>query len=116
MKDGYPDRVCNYCQLQLNTFHAFVKKAKSSSHQFAKILEGTKSTDHTNDIDSLHSNDSVHIIQMHSSTNDKDEIEASTSRSSELEFVIEKDRVDIVGAGYDGLFIKIHLFIIKLFI
>lgn len=39
MKDGYPDRVCDYCHLQLNTFHAFVKKAKTTSDQFAKIIE-----------------------------------------------------------------------------
>lgn len=39
MKDGYPDRVCDYCHLQLNTFHAFVKKAKTTSNQFAKIIE-----------------------------------------------------------------------------
>lgn len=38
MVDGYPDRVCDYCQLQLNTFYAFVKKAKSSSKQFERIL------------------------------------------------------------------------------
>lgn len=38
MLDGYPERVCDYCQLQLNTFYAFVKKAKSSSKQFERIL------------------------------------------------------------------------------
>lgn len=45
MKDGYPDRVCDYCQLQLNTFHAFVKKAKTSSDQFAKIIEDVTRVD-----------------------------------------------------------------------
>lgn len=38
MIDGYPEQVCDYCHLQLNTFYAFVQKAKLSSKQFDDIL------------------------------------------------------------------------------
>lgn len=44
-KEGYPDRVCDYCQLQLNTFHAFVRKAKNTSAQFEKRLKKLKQCD-----------------------------------------------------------------------
>lgn len=52
--DGYPDRVCDYCHLQLNTFHAFVNKAKSSSKQFESILCRTKSEKKSNQITKIH--------------------------------------------------------------
>lgn len=37
-KEGFPDRLCNYCQLQLNMFHAFLKKAEASNNTFEEIL------------------------------------------------------------------------------
>lgn len=37
-KAGFPDRLCNYCQFQLNTFHAFLKKAEASNNTFEEIL------------------------------------------------------------------------------
>lgn len=36
---GYPNALCNYCQLQLNMFYAFVEKAKLSNSNFTSILE-----------------------------------------------------------------------------
>lgn len=45
MIEGYPERVCDYCHLQLNTFYAFVKKAKSSSKQFERILHRAETVD-----------------------------------------------------------------------
>lgn len=41
-KEGYPNRVCDYCQLQLNTFHAFVRKAKNTSTQLETMLKQLK--------------------------------------------------------------------------
>lgn len=38
LKEGYPERICNYCQLQLNMFNEFVKKAKNSGRTFDSIL------------------------------------------------------------------------------
>lgn len=36
---AYPDKICNYCQLQLNMFHAFMLKATKSHEIFTELLE-----------------------------------------------------------------------------
>lgn len=35
---GYPDKLCNYCQLQLNMFHAFVIKARKAHDTYTELL------------------------------------------------------------------------------
>lgn len=96
MKDGYPERVCDYCHLQLNTFHAFVKKAKVTSAQFANLLKELI----------------VYPISESSSKNDKNDAVLTISemefdvdtdnkpiRSTQNQLELDKAKVEIV--GYD---------------
>lgn len=94
MKDGYPDRVCDYCHLQLNTFHAFVKKAKSTSAQFANLLREFKQEDSADETNDAHT--SVTIADM---VFEDEQHEASnrSSETTEMEFIIDKERVQMVG-------------------
>ena len=39
---GYPHRICNYCQLQLNMFYVFLKKAAKSHTEFTEKLGENK--------------------------------------------------------------------------
>lgn len=78
MKDGYPDRVCDYCHLQLNTFHAFVKKAKTTSNQFAKIIEDVVRAD---------------LIEQNELEPDSD-IKCDSISMSEMEFDVQPEETN----------------------
>lgn len=102
MKEGYPERVCDYCQLQLNTFHAFVRKAKITSNQFENMIQELK---HNNEED-IEPNDTMQSCEM-LSTNDMefdipqdDDIHLkSTNQSIEVEFLVDKTKVELTTDG-----------------
>lgn len=103
MKDGYPDRVCDYCHLQLNTFHAFVKKAKKSSDQFAKIIEDVARVDLIEDIEPERELDlkaeSVSMMLMEFDV-ESDETEAINAHNlgADLDLIINKEENNSMGA------------------
>lgn len=125
MKEGYPERVCDLCQLQLNTFHAFVRKAKLTSTRFENMLQELKISSFINELESgdkepksepLSAND----IEFELSNDE----EIDESGSVELEFIIDKRKVQITGeidADFDidaneveGLSEKKESFLLKL--
>lgn len=77
MREGYPDRSCHYCQLQLNTFHAFIGKAKSASKTIEKMLKQFKQCDDS--------------IEQHSETSIDGELEARASPEPEREPELEAE-------------------------
>lgn len=93
MKDGYPERVCDYCQLQLNTFHAFVKKAKLTSNQFDSILNESKiigkNVQVTDNSELILINDSDYEV---TSKDDVEKVERNSQQSIEMEFLIDKPK------------------------
>lgn len=102
IKEGYPERVCDYCQLQLNTFHAFVRKAKITSNQFENMIQELKQS---NDED-IEPNDTMQSSEM-LSTNDMefdipqdDDVHLkSTNQSIEVEFLVDKTNVELTSDG-----------------
>lgn len=98
MKEGYPERVCDYCQLQLNTFHAFVRKAKITSNQFETMIQELKQ----NNEEDIEPNDTMQIGEI-LSTNDMDfdipqddDVHVkSTNQSIEVEFLVDKTKVEL---------------------
>lgn len=88
MKDGYPERVCDYCHSQLNTFHAFVKKAKSTSDRFENILNESKIVEE-NDTNIINKYKTLlSTADLSFETCPDDEVE-------EMEFFIDKTKVDL---------------------
>lgn len=107
MKEGYPKSVCDYCHLQLNTFHAFVRKAKTTSTQFENMLRESK-PHIRNKKPEPQANDRVlrsGILSANgmefelSHDNDNDEYESDSKGGIELEYVIDKTKVTIIGDG-----------------
>lgn len=98
MKEGYPERVCDYCQLQLNTFHAFVRKAKITSNQFETMIQELKQ----NNEEDIEPNDTMQSGEI-LSTNDMDfdipqddDVHVkSTNQSIEVEFLVDKTKVEL---------------------
>lgn len=112
IKEGYPDRVCDYCQLQLNTFHAFVRKAKNTSTQFEKLLKKLKQCDENSEQHSEIETEPEPETELEpeqeqagKSTNeiivsDDMEFELEVSNDDELnemEFVVHKKEIRLVG-------------------
>lgn len=103
MKEGYPDRVCDYCQLQLNTFHAFVRKAKITSKQFEGILQELKQNIFEDNDHSEDQSEDVQISDMLTATDMEFEMtrddgsqEKSTKQSIEVEFLDDKREVELI--------------------
>lgn len=101
MKEGYPERVCDYCQSQLNTFHAFVRKAETTSQHFDSMLLELKQ----NNTDEDHSED-----QSDETVTQDIHYELSPSKSIEVEFIDDKikdafarDGVAVSSNGDEGL-------------
>lgn len=98
MKEGYPERVCDYCQLQLNTFHAFVRKAKITSNQFETMIQELKQ----NNEEDIEPNDTMQSGEI-LSTNDidfdipqDDDVHVkSTNQSIEVEFLVDKTKIEL---------------------
>lgn len=107
MKEGYPERVCDYCHLQLNTFHAFVRKAKTTSTQFENMLQKLKQNDENNEPEA-ETDDRVTDSGL-LSTNDMefelshedDNYESDQKATIKMEFIVDKSKVQIMGDG-DG--------------
>lgn len=93
MKDGYPERVCDYCHSQLNTFHAFVKKAKSTSDKFENILNESKINE-KDDTDTINKYETLSSTDLNYEICAEDEIE-------EMEFFIDKTKVDLTSTTED---------------
>lgn len=47
---AYPDKICNYCQLQLNMFYAFMLKATKAHETFTELLDEYASDEVDQDI------------------------------------------------------------------
>lgn len=102
MKEGYPRTVCDYCQSQLNTFHAFVRKAKTTSLRFESMLQELKPNDEENN-ETLYSNEMLSTTDIEYEMPQDDEIhEKRPNQSIEVEFLIDKAKVDIMSAGING--------------
>lgn len=106
MKDGYPERVCDFCSLQLNTFYAFVKKAKATSAQFENVLQAIEQKfeieqdeqedDAASKIDTL-SNADAESDRSQQQDNDLDD-SSERDGSVEMEFLIDNSTVAIEGS------------------
>lgn len=100
MKEGYPERVCDYCQLQLNTFHAFVRKAKSTSNQFESMLQELKQNeDEENEDAIMNSGQSTPTDMKYTVSQDDadDEHDKHAQQSIEVEFIVDDSQVDLKG-------------------
>lgn len=104
MKEGFPDRVCDYCQLQLNTFYAFKRKAKITSNRFESMLQELK----PNADEDIETNDTVQLSEMLSTTDmefdgsqDDEAHKKSGNPAIEVEFLIDRTKVQLTGDG-DG--------------
>lgn len=102
MKEGYPVRVCDYCQLQLNTFHAFVRKAKMTSNQFENMIEESKQKQDGNEPDDekvtsnefLSANEMEFEIEPNNESQDK-----GSMQPIEMEFYVDKSKVGLLREG-----------------
>lgn len=94
MKEGYPERVCDLCQLQLNTFHAFVRKAKNTSTRFENMLHELKQncSSFINQEESVNKDTKTET----SSTNDI-EFELSNDDENDGDIAIEMELVQLTG-------------------
>lgn len=121
MKEGYPVRVCDYCQLQLNTFHAFVRKAKITSSQFESMLQDLKNSDVDTEADEeqvtsnefLSANDMEFEISEDTEHHEKiteEPVEVEFYQSKKVELIRDADFVIPVN-GDEGLktYISIEL-------
>lgn len=108
MKEGYPERVCDYCQLQLNTFHAFVRKAKMTSSQFETMLQEMKQNEGDGNEDDENEDNEDTIMnsgllaptdmKYDDAQDDIDDIHDKRSQESiEVEFIVDHSRVDLKG-------------------
>lgn len=98
MKEGYPERVCDYCQSQLNTFHAFVRKAKNTSNQFESMLQEMKQDDddeeEDNEPDDGHTNSELlSTTDMEFEDGVDDTQEKHSNQSIKVEFIVENTGV-----------------------
>ncbi|XP_055326542.1 zinc finger protein 12-like [Sitodiplosis mosellana] len=103
MKEGYPDRVCDYCQLQLHTFHAFVRKAKMTSNRFESMLQELRKQN--SEEDNELNDDAVQISDMLSTADmdfdmQQDEMNeihenSEANESIEVEFLVDKAKVEL---------------------
>lgn len=96
MKEGYPERVCDYCQLQLNTFHAFVKKAKTTSNQFANMLQEMKLNEDDESEDRATNSEILSANDLEYETTD-DMHGKRAQQSIEVEFIVDSSKVDLRG-------------------
>lgn len=106
MKEGYPKRVCDYCHLQLNTFHAFVRKAKTTSTHFENMLKELKRHGKNNEPEQETNvrvtNSELLSANMEfdmSQDNDNDKFEIDSKAEVEMEFIIDKTKVQLTGDG-----------------
>ncbi|XP_031636011.1 zinc finger protein 776-like [Contarinia nasturtii] len=108
MKEGYPERVCDYCQSQLNTFDAFVRKARTTSNQFESILQELKqnNVDEENEHFEDQSDETVNNNELLATTDmdfeiSNDEVSAKkvSNQSIEVEFLDEKTKAELVRGG-----------------
>lgn len=110
-KDGFPERVCDYCHLQLNTFHAFVKKAKTTSIQFDSILHeievkldeqeedvAAKSTKNGSASNSAASDFDSSSMQPQEDIGDSSEsVRSNNEGQEEMDFIIGDETVELTG-------------------
>lgn len=105
IKEGYPDRVCDYCQLQLNTFHAFVRKAKNTSTQFETMLRQLNRCDadaqEQSEFDGEQEQPEKPTSTVLVSADDMEyEMEETQDdESNEMEFVVNKNEVELIIDG-----------------
>lgn len=102
MKEGYPDRVCDYCQLQLHTFHAFVRKAKMTSNRFEDMIQELRKQnieeDHeANDDTTEQSNDLLSSTDMEFDMQHDDDVHDKNGSNEEIEveFLVGKTKVEL---------------------
>lgn len=110
MKAGYPERVCDYCQLQLNTFHAFVRKAKITSNQFESMLHELKQ-DVEDEEENVTNNEMLSITDMEYDEDVEDNHEKNSNQSIEVEFFVDNadtvikkdDNIEIPANSEEGM-------------
>ena len=106
MKEGYPDRVCDYCQLQLHTFHAFVRKAKMTSNRFEDMIQelrkqNIEEDNEPNDDTTEQSNELLSSTDMEFDMQQDDEIHDrnGSNEAIEVEFLVGKAKVRLTDVG-----------------
>lgn len=105
IKRGHPDRVCDYCQLQLNTFHAFVRKAKNTSTQFEKMLKKLKERDESSEehleIEAEPDQEQEQkLTNAEMITTEDMEFELEIAQDDELNevaFIVDKNEIKLIG-------------------
>lgn len=110
IKEGYPDRVCDYCQLQLNTFHAFVRKAKNTSAQFEKRLKKLKQCDESSEQhseietepDQEQEGKAANAAEMIAADDMEFELEISNEdEMNEMEYIVNKKQIRLIAENDD---------------
>lgn len=94
LKEGYPERVCDYCQLQLNTFHAFVRKAKITSNQFESILQELKQNVDDED-ENVTNNETLSNTDMEFEDGVDDAHHKNVNQSIEVEYFVDNDDAEL---------------------
>lgn len=103
MKEGYPNHVCNLCQSQLNVFHAFICKAKCVSTQFENMLHEFKQDIHIEADERVTSRERLSSTDVVYEMLADEEINEKCSEPIEMEFIINKSQLELVGDEDDDI-------------